>query len=133
MTNKLKLQSTKGLLFLKEEEILYFQSAENYTELYTNTGTKHLLQASLTTLEDLSSLFFRCHRSYLVNLHKLYAYHDKEKEIALEEIVTGLSVSGFKHSSRPSKCNYNPYTGLWQGEPAYINIETYLEKENETI
>jgi len=27
--------------------------------------------------------------------------------------------------SRPSKCNYNPYQGLWKGEKGYIDVNNF--------
>ncbi|PCI96532.1 MAG: grasp-with-spasm system SPASM domain peptide maturase [Flavobacteriales bacterium] len=31
--------------------------------------------------------------------------------------------------SRPSKCNYNPYQGLWKGEERYVDVVEYLVNE----
>jgi len=32
-------------------------------------------------------------------------------------------------NSRPSKCKYNPYQGLWEGEEGYISVEKWKIKE----
>jgi len=84
MTNKIKLQCSNGLLFLKVDEIIYFKAIDNYTELYTTDGDMYLLNASLSDMEKLNEGFFRCHRSYIINLEKIVAYHNKENILLLE-------------------------------------------------
>jgi MoaA/NifB/PqqE/SkfB family radical SAM enzyme len=29
--------------------------------------------------------------------------------------------------ARPSRCNYNPYQGLWKGENGYVDVTKYLK------
>ncbi|MBI1185122.1 hypothetical protein GC194_12675 [bacterium] len=59
------------------EKLLFVQSADNYVEVYVADGSKtgkHLFRNSLKNLEDQlaeNGSFFRCHRSYIVNLQKV--------------------------------------------------------------
>lgn len=57
-----------GTVKLLEEDILYVESFAHYIEIHTRTDVFRLKE-SITVFEDkLSAVFYRAHRSYLVNL-----------------------------------------------------------------
>ena len=68
---RIPVQRGERILLVDEQEILYASAARGYS--YLHVGDKKLLaNFTLSELEDrLSSHFFRCHRSYLVNLDKV--------------------------------------------------------------
>ena len=69
---KLILPTNDGIILLPEEEISFIKSENIYT--YVHNGTKKIFTTySLKQYEGLlnSSNFYRCHRSYIVNLDKI--------------------------------------------------------------
>ncbi|WNH08700.1 LytR/AlgR family response regulator transcription factor [Thalassobellus suaedae] len=55
------------VIFVKIEDISYFESTDKYVTLYTNKGSE-LIKQSLTQLEEkLPNNFLRVHRGYLIN------------------------------------------------------------------
>ncbi|WNH14057.1 LytR/AlgR family response regulator transcription factor [Thalassobellus suaedae] len=55
------------VIFVKIEDISYFESTEKYVTIYTNKGSE-LIKQSLTQLEEkLPNNFLRVHRGYLIN------------------------------------------------------------------
>lgn len=73
----LKDEEGKVMLELSERELLAVESADNYAKVYflKNNGLQNqLIRNSLKFFESQLKAkgdFYRCHRSYLVNLHKL--------------------------------------------------------------
>jgi len=87
MNNKIQLQTTSGVVFLKPEEILFFKAVENYTEVYVSNNRNYLIYQNLSQIETnppISGLF-RIHRSFIINTSKLCEYRDKKHSILLEE------------------------------------------------
>lgn len=70
------LSTLKGLLFIRPEEIMYCEAESNYTNVYMQDGTQHLLSKSLVHFEDMldPERFFRIHKSYIINLHCVAQY-----------------------------------------------------------
>lgn len=65
-------------VFLNQQEILYFESVDEKVFAYT---TKREVQTehTLSELEELlrGDGFFRCHKSFIVNLDKIVALHSE--------------------------------------------------------
>lgn len=68
---KFLFKSGRDQLIYTSNEIGYFQGAGDYVELVAQDGTKHIIDETLTSLEVRlpNTLFFRIHRSYLINLN----------------------------------------------------------------
>ena len=69
---KLILPTNDGIVLLPEEEISFVKSENIYT--YVHNGAQKIFTSySLKQYEDLldTSTFYRCHRSYIVNLSKI--------------------------------------------------------------
>jgi two-component system, LytTR family, response regulator len=64
------LHSSKTLRFVKQHEIVYLQSENNYTNIYLTDKSCFLMCKTLKNYEALldKRLFFRCHKSFLVNI-----------------------------------------------------------------
>ncbi len=97
--NKNILLPTKnGYNILKIKSILYCKADANYSNVYTLEGKSFFLTATLKTLEERlpASLFFRTHRSFLVNLNYvkkvdrtknlIFLENDKIVEIATRRV-----------------------------------------------
>ena len=77
MAETLALSTQKGLVFIKIKNIMYFEADGSYTHVYMNDGTQHLVSKSLSNFEEVlqdNPLFFRSHKSNLVNLNFIKQY-----------------------------------------------------------
>ncbi len=69
--------SAKDSIDLDPQQILFIEADDNYVEVFWLTEdelNKKLIRSTLKKVEEQlseSSYFFRCHRSYLVNLHQV--------------------------------------------------------------
>lgn len=73
---KLIAENEKDTLVLVAEELLFIESADNYSEVVfwkENKLQKVLLRSSLSRLEEQikHSFIARCHRSYIINLRQV--------------------------------------------------------------
>lgn len=66
---QIALVSFKTMRFVKQHEIIYLQSDNCYTNIYLIDNSKHLMCKTLKNYEEEldNDLFFRCHKSYLIN------------------------------------------------------------------
>lgn len=77
MSDTLALSTLKGLIFIKIEDIMYFSASNAYTFVIMNNGDKHLVSKSLAVFEEVlldNPIFFRVHKSYLINLKFISHY-----------------------------------------------------------
>jgi len=76
----LEIQVKDGVIYLKQQEIVKLVAARNYTEVYMDNGTKYVASKSLREFEPRldPGTFYRCHKSYIVNLRKVQKFvnHD---------------------------------------------------------
>ncbi len=68
--NKIAIPTSDGLIFLNSNDIVYCEASSNYTIIST-TANEHIMSSK--TLKEYEELleekkFFRCHKSYLINL-----------------------------------------------------------------
>lgn len=76
--DKLIVKNKEGISFINMNEIILIQREDRSTAIYT-TNEKYITSDSLSELEARldSSIFFRSHKSYIINLlliHKIYPY-----------------------------------------------------------
>jgi len=85
----------KGRL-VKTSEILYLEADDNYCRIFLTGKEKILVTKSLKSYEDELSpnIFFRCHKSYLVNIShiKEYVIGRNESKIILND-TTSIQVA----------------------------------------
>ena len=56
------------VIFVRLDEVAYFQADEKYVSLHTKHAKSHILDSSLTKLEDkIPAYFIRVHKSFIVN------------------------------------------------------------------
>lgn len=69
--NKLALEVPKGILFVSHDDIILFEADGVYTKVYLKNGKTELISKTLkhfTDQLDDKSIFYKPHRSYLINL-----------------------------------------------------------------
>lgn len=76
-------------------DILYMEAAGNYTDIITAKG-KYVVTTKLGQLEGYLSktAFFRCHRSYMVNIKEVDGFDDMH--VYIKEIKIPISKNGKK-------------------------------------
>ncbi len=74
--NKIGLPTSKGVIFINPDIILYCQADNTYTNVRLNDGTTVSISRSLKEVELVLSKFnfFRIHKSYLINFKKISHY-----------------------------------------------------------
>ena len=76
-TQKLAVPQLNGIRFIEHSDILFLKGERAYATICLKDGTSVLASRSLKYFEDLlqpNPSFFRCHRSYLVNLNHVIEY-----------------------------------------------------------
>lgn len=96
--DRLMLKGREGVQVLDTLEILLIQREERSTVLYTGDGSRHVTAEPLGELEKRldPKLFFRCHKSYIVNLNSIdnitpygrWTYIAKLKGIRQDALIT---------------------------------------------
>jgi two-component system LytT family response regulator len=75
--DKIAVPDSHSIKFLKLDDILYFKADNTYTEIFFTDNNKLVISRTLKNIEDTlsgSAQFFRCHKSYIVNLKYLTDY-----------------------------------------------------------
>ncbi len=75
--DKIAVPDSNSIKFLELDEILYFKANNSYTDIFFADSSKMTISRTLKNIEDtLNSTphFFRCHKSYIVNMKYLTDY-----------------------------------------------------------
>ena len=74
--NKIALPTLDGYELVRFNNIIYCQAKENYTNIITNRNEEIIVPKTLKSIENIlpGSMFFRIHKSYLVNLNYIKSY-----------------------------------------------------------
>jgi two-component system LytT family response regulator len=95
------------ILFLKLEDVTYFEAQEKYVSIHTNQSTE-LIEQSLTKLEErLPDHFLRVHRKYVINIHFI---QDFQKYFNSRYIIT---LKDRKKTSITSGRSYKEQLTAW--------------------
>lgn len=72
---RLMLRHREGVSFVATQDILLIQREERSTVIYTTGGGRYVTGDSLSETEERldPQLFFRCHKSYIINLSRISA------------------------------------------------------------
>lgn len=76
-TKKLAVPEGNTIKFLELENIQFFKADSSYTEIHFTDDTKMVISRTLKNIEetlDEQHGFFRCHKSYLVNMRYVTGY-----------------------------------------------------------
>ena len=88
--NKIALPTVDGYELERVNNIVYCQAEENYTKIVTNRNDVIMVAKTLKNIETLlpDKMFFRIHKSYLVNLNYIKSYSKSQGyKITLENGV----------------------------------------------
>lgn len=74
---KIAIPDGNNLLMIDTKDILYLKADNSYTSIHLNNGKTHVTSRFLKNFEDHlknNSNFFRCHKSYIINLDYVKSY-----------------------------------------------------------
>ncbi len=73
---RIALPVSEGLIFVEIKNIVYLHADGSYTNIILNDGKKILISKNIKSFEDIlkNPVFFRTHRSYLINLNHVRQY-----------------------------------------------------------
>lgn len=80
-SNKIALHNVSSVVFVELQNILFFQADGSYTKVYLKEDKVILTSKSLKHYENILSdnaEFYRCHKSYIVNLNHITEYVKSE-------------------------------------------------------
>lgn len=91
--------SSRELLLINPDDIIYFKSDGNYCTIYFEDNKKIVLCKKLKEIEKEldDNLFFRVHKSYIINLNKVTSYIISDNLVMLNNSVE-IPVSRMKKS-----------------------------------
>lgn len=76
--NKLVVPTAKGLSFIPMDEIIHLEGDEGYTRIHLNDTGFVLSSYSLGRFEKmLTSVFFKCHKSHIINIEKARSFENE--------------------------------------------------------
>lgn len=77
--NRLKIKDGHSTVLIPHNTILYIKSDGNYVDIYCDTKKYSIRQSLDSLVSELdSSIFFKIHRSYVVNTSKIVRFSKKE-------------------------------------------------------
>ncbi|WP_276974854.1 LytTR family DNA-binding domain-containing protein [Flavobacterium filum] len=90
---KVALISGKGYSFIDEEEIVYFKAEGQYTKILTCKKESYTSSKNLGEIEEtLSDNFFRCHKSWIINLKYVSSFiKEQSNAVLLDDVVVEIS------------------------------------------
>ena len=75
--NKLVVPTVKGVSFINQNEILFLEGYQGYTKIHLNSS-EIVSSYSLGKFEkQLNNQFFKCHKSYIVNLNHIKQFENE--------------------------------------------------------
>jgi two-component system, LytTR family, response regulator len=102
---KIALNTLNSTVFIETSDILYFQADGSYTKVFLKDNKSLTISKGLKNFENIlsdNSEFFRCHKSYIVNINHVseyvksnggYLIIDKTHEISVSSDKTELLLS----------------------------------------
>lgn len=82
---KISIPSSDGITLVAEADLVFLEASGAYTLFYLQNGEKLLSSKNLKEYEELldSQSFYRCHHSFLVNLHHIKKYASAENYLLM--------------------------------------------------
>lgn len=105
----LLLQLQDGERRIKLNDIVRVEGVSNYSHVYTVDGSRVLTSKTLGSLEEIldHDLFFRCHKSHLVNVSNISKYENKD--VILTSLDESIPISRRKVSAFKQWYHNNQY------------------------
>ena len=109
---RLMLKHREGVSFVDVKDILLVQREDRSTVMYTEDGGRYVLPDTLSEMEERLNpeLFFRCHKSYIVNLERIrditpygrWTYIIRLEGTEHDALITTKNMKNWKNASSDS-------------------------------
>lgn len=105
-----------NLIIINKTDIYYCKGEGCYSRVYLENGKSYILSMPLYKIEELlsNSIFFRCHRSFIVNIMKITSVNISKNVVYQKSHQIPISVRKFheflykcKHLDRSSEINWS--------------------------
>ena len=95
--NKIIVPTQKGVSFIPQDEVLHLEGYEGYTKIHLINNTTITSSYNLGKFEKLlSSKFFKCHKSHIINLEKVRHFENEGYVILNNEYRVPISKTNKK-------------------------------------
>ncbi|MDY0781139.1 LytTR family DNA-binding domain-containing protein [Tenacibaculum sp. IB213877] len=98
-SHKIALEIPGEIVFVAHDDILFLEADGMYTKVHLANQKQELICKPLSYFEtqlQSNHLFFRCHRSYIINLHYLEKFVKKDGDFLLLQNQTSIPISRTK-------------------------------------
>lgn len=91
----LMIKTTLGNSFFNYQDVIRFEADGHYTNVFLSEGKQVRCTLSIKDLNAIlpKNIFFRCHRSHIVNLSYITNYNGKTSMLTVAENEISLSSS----------------------------------------
>lgn len=91
--HQLVLQTQKDEIRLILKDIIRIEGERNYSFIYLANGKRKLVTKTLSDLEELlhEKDFFRCHKSYLINIHHIISNPNSVTVVMSDDVELSIS------------------------------------------
>ncbi len=88
---KLAIPTKDGMMFINVKDIMYLEGDAKYTTLHLANGERYVSSKNIGEFEELldEDVFFRCHRSWVVNLNCVVRFMKNDSQVVL---TNGVSI-----------------------------------------
>ncbi len=95
----LEIQVKDGIIYIKQKDIVRLEASGSYTEFHLDGGIRHVSSKAIREYELLLNphLFYRCHKTHIVNLQKVQKFVNHDGYFAL------MSDGSMPHVSQRNK------------------------------
>lgn len=85
LSSPIELHVKDGIFYIKQKDIVRLEASRSYTEFYLDGGIRHVASKPIGDFETLldPNLFYRCHKSHIVNLQKVQKFVSQNGLFAL--------------------------------------------------
>lgn len=95
LSSRLAIPGREGLVLLKHEDILYLEANDSYTTVHLKDGKRSVSSKHIRVFENNldPKVFFRVHKSYIINLAHLSSFNRTEGNMAVLDTGAMIPVS----------------------------------------
>lgn len=81
----IELQVKDGIVYIKQQDIIHLEASGSYTEFHLDGGQKQVASKGIGEFEPKLDprIFYRCHKSHIVNLQKVQKFINHDGFFAL--------------------------------------------------
>lgn len=86
---KLAIPTKDGMVFINVVDIMYLEGDAKYTTIHLLNNQRYVSSKNIGEFEDLldENVFFRCHRSWMINLNCVEKYLKADNQVSLSNGV----------------------------------------------